>query len=251
MKTLFLVAALFIYVLRFDAYAEELIFGFTNWQPWQIRQVKDEPLHPPGILIELTTEMTHRAGIASRFIYVSQKRRDDVEWGKMFNAEPGTEPSWRKKYNDVSVYTDVLLHTRNVVIARKGKFLKTFNIAFFFGKTIGTNKNYYYADGFSKAFVENKIVREDVRQGDLIFNKLRFRRNDFIIADQFEWKYWAINLGDDPANFEEIYQFKTRNALKTRLHISKKHLIPRLNQALHSMHKDGTVNSIIEKYTVK
>lgn len=233
-----------------DSYAspsEKVItVGIGDWMPWQRIVSKDRAT---GILPEIFSLLMKDTGYNYKFADVPNIRRNETMWGKNIDVELGVIPQWRKKYENVSVYTDTVFTTVNVVLARKNTFNKANSIKKFYGKTIATNIGYYYTDGFEEAFKGKRILRSDSPEGSSIVEKLQGGRVDAIIIDRYEANYWITKLGYNKNDFEETYVFKNRTNLKFRFHIKHKEKIPKINQSIYKLRKKGFILQIVKKYT--
>jgi len=228
------------------SFGDTITAGISDWPPWQMLDSKQ---CCTGIMTEILQEAATRAGIGLQLIHMPNIRRNELCWGNSVDVEMGVSPKWRKKYADVSVYTIPVFETVNVVVVKKGRFSKTDTLSTFYGSTIGTNLGYYYADGFTAVFEKGLIHREDTsKEGPLIIYKLINDRVDAIILDKYEALYWIKNLGVERVDFEFAYEFKTITDLRIRLHKSKEHLLPVLNEKLMDMKEDGTIQRIKEQY---
>lgn len=226
------------------SHAETLHIGGAEWRPWIIK--KGNSL--TGIVIEICKEAIKRAGHDSVVIEIPQKRRDLIEWGRKITVEAGCDKSWRKRFEDVSVYTEPYIETRNVVVSYKGAYPVTDTIETFHGQRIGCNLGFYYTDGFNEAFDQGKIIRDDSKEGPYLIKKLLRKRYNAVIADTLEWKYWMKEMGHDISKFEECYRFNQVTNLRMRLHVSKKHLVDPLNKSLESMKADSTTDNIVKTF---
>jgi|GEM_PF-3235016 len=237
---------LFIAVILLPAFlhAETLQIGADHWAPWII---KDKNSYT-GIVVEVCREAIKRAGHQCVIFPIPQKRRDLLEWGKSVDVEPGCERAWRVDHENVSVYTIPYIQTRNVVVSPQKTYPAVNTIKTFYGKNVGCNAGYYYTDGFSNAFDEGLIIRDDCGTGHNLILKLIKKRFTAALVDTYEWKYWMKQLGEDRSKYEESYKFSHMNNLRIRLHISKKHLVSSLNTALETMKSDHSIESIVRHF---
>lgn len=226
------------------AYAETLHIGVEEWAPWIIREGDSFT----GIAVEICREAVRRAGHDSVILEIPQKRRDLKEWGGKVDVEPGCDKSWRVSFDSVSVYTDPYIETRDVIISRRDEYPPTSTIETFYDERIGGSLGYYYTDGFSEAFEQGKIIRDDSRPGSSLIKKLVHKRLKAAVVDTHEWKYWMGKMGRSITDYEESYRFSHLNMLRIRLHKDKKHLVEPLNRALESMKEDKTIDKIVKKY---
>lgn len=236
--------ALLLLVCPRGAFAESLVAGVNDWQPW----MRTQGMEASGIMVEIFMDAAKRAGYEPVVLAMPHKRRNEIEWGRSVHVEPGVIPEWREQYAEVSVYTIPYVSTQDIVLAKKGVLESASAVGDFQGKRLGTTLGYYYPDGFSDAFDSGSIIRDDAPEGPNLIQKLALDRVDGAILDKHEAHYWITQLALRPEDFETVYTFSLVSDLRMRLHPDKAHMLPALNAALREMLEEGMIQEIIESY---
>ncbi len=236
--------ALVWFVLAQPLHAENLVAGINDWLPWQYA---DHGV-ASGIVVDIFKAAAIRAGCEPVIAVIPQIRRNTEEWGKQVHAELGVVPEWREAFSEVSVYTIPFVTTRDVILAKRGRMREASSVNDFLGKRVGATLGYFYPDGFSEAFDDGRLVRDNSPGGSILLKKLLDDRIDAAILNEHEARYWMEKLNANEDVFETVYVFIAPLRLRMRLHADKKRLIPALNAALTDMLEEGAIDNIVRKH---
>ena len=243
-KKIVICVVLLLLVCSRGAFAETLVAGVNDWQPW----MRTQGAEADGIMVDIFTDAVQRAGYEPVVVVMPHKRRNVIEWGRSIHVEPGVLPEWRREYEEVSVYTIPFVTTRDIVLAKKGVLEPATSVEDFHGKRLGVTLGYYYPDGFSEAFESSSIIRDDSPAGPNLVQKLQLSRVHGAIMDKHEASYWISQLSLKSEDFEFVYTFSLVSELRMRLHPDKAHMLPALNAALQEMLQEGAIRKIIASH---
>lgn len=221
-----------------------LIAGGAYWAPWQIY----EGAITTGIGIEIMQEVSKRIKYDIVFEQLSQNRMLTYFETNQIDLELVSNPIWRAEYEDVSLYSISYIQTMDVVMMKTGSGFKPGSIEDFRGKRIGGILGYAYPE-FEQEFKNGTIIREDAPNESNSVEKLLADRIDAIIIEKNTALYWMKQLEIDPAALEVVYEV-AKYDIYLRLHRSKANWLPALNDALKTMIADGTIQGIVDKYTM-
>lgn len=221
-----------------------LIAGGAYWAPWQIY----EGATTTGIGVEIMQEISKRIKQDIVFKQLSQNRMLTYFEANQIDLELVSNPIWRAEYKDVSLYSISYIQTMDVVMMKTGSDLKPTSIQDFRGKRMGGIMGYAYPE-FEQEFKNGTIIREDAPNESNSVEKLLADRIDAIIIEKNTALYWMKQLQVDPAALEAVYEV-AKYDIYLRLHRNKKSWLPALNDALTTMIGDGTIQKIVDKYTM-
>ncbi len=225
--------------------ADKIILGGYSKPPYML-----EPGAKPGFCVEIFQEAAKGAGYATSYQLFPHKRMHLLFEGGKIDAEPCCSPAWRKRYERISVYSNPYFQSENIVLTTSETGIdKTEDITDFYGRTIGTILGYYIEDGFENAFIENKMIRDDVKDQALNLKKLSLNRVDAIIVDRATGFYLINQAGMNRSDFKVVYVFKSKSDLSFRFHVSKQHAVTSINAVLNDMKADGSIGKLIRKYS--
>lgn len=224
--------------------AQQLRVGTYEWPPY----TTGPETGLRGIAVDIYAALGVKTGLDFQLSYLPLKRLLLGFRAKTLDTECLVNAAWREDYNDISVYSNSIMETANIVLMKKEHALSARSVADFAGKKMGCNLGYFYTDGFQEAFENRTIRRENAISAKSLLLMLDSDRLDAVILDQYEARYTLRELNLNPENFTVAYTFVTKSLLCIRLHTDKKELLPRLNEGIRALKADGTVNKILQAY---
>ncbi len=249
LRTLFLSFIVVQTVLSSTAFADkELRVSVVNYPPYYIYQGE---FGVTGIVTDVLLEITKRLGVEFTMVKLPQKRMLLKFRTGELDIEPATNPIWRSEDKNISLYTIPYLKIQQVIAVNKSAKISDNILQDFTGKTIGTILGYNYDKTLGDAFNKKLIIRQDAIRHDKNLILLKAGRIDGILIGRKELKYWINKLDYDSGNYKEAYDIGPSNDVSMRLHISQSELLPKINQTLGEMLKEGFVDRAIIKYTSK
>jgi len=224
--------------------ADELVVGTTEWWPWQI--LKGGTFS--GITADILKELSERTGFAMVIRQFPQKRMMHAFKMQQIDMEPTVSPAWRDMQKEISVYTIPFYTTGDIILVRRGSGIRGKSARDFKGLTLGCGLGYFYPEGFQEAFDNGEIFRDDNPHSEKNIKKLASNWIDGAIIDRTQAMYVLKKYNLNPPDFEVAYEFQPTK-LCMRLHTSRQDLLPVLNAALEGMKTDGTIETIVGRYT--
>lgn len=161
------------------------------------------------------------------------------------DIEPGVTPLWRQHRPVPGLYSIVYEEAVDVIVFKEKNKFKLNEKADLYGKIIGVVRGYSYPD-YDQAFAEGKIKKVENRSEDNLLKQLEVDRlkqifmgyRTILYFKQQGAKYSEFKVGDIVGH----------NSISLRVHPSKAHLLPGLNQALQEMLDSGEIKAIYDKY---
>lgn len=221
-----------------------LIAGGAYWAPWQIYEGENTT----GIGIEIMHEVSRRIHFDILFEQLPQNRMLTCFETNQIDLELVSNPIWRAEYQDISRYSISYIQTMDVVMMKTGSGFQPKSVQDFRGKRIGCTLGYAYPE-FDPEFKKGTILRENAPNESNSVQKLLLGRLDAILIEKTTGLYWMKQLKIDPAALEVVYEV-AKYDIHLRLHRNQESWLPALNEALQAMIEDGTIQKIIEKYTL-
>jgi ABC-type amino acid transport substrate-binding protein len=188
-----------------------------------------------GIYIDLFQEIFKLTPYQLKFVYLSSARiRNSFHKGEI-DIECCPIASWRKNESDISLYSQPIFETSDVYIFPQGKVR---GIKVLSDETIATINGYGYA--FDLIF-----TRYDVENELKLLKLIEHERLSVGIVDSTVVVYLS-NIHHLTVETGQIHEYSSR---PLRVHKSKAHIIPFINQAISEMKQQGKISAIIAKYT--
>ncbi|MCG7498851.1 transporter substrate-binding domain-containing protein [Vibrio sp. Of7-15] len=152
-------------------------------------------------------------------------------------------PAWRQEdgQGEVSLWSETVMTAEEVLIFPKGKsfiFSKPEDLS---GKKVATIHGYAY-------FNEQYFERDDSVNNISLVRKVAQNRSDAGIIDRVELEYIYGHHEALEKTVVEIGPIFHFHELKLRIHSSKPEWVEIFNNAIMEMHRDGTMDSIIDSY---
>ncbi len=223
---------------------KSLRVAFTNWPPYQIY---DGKTRISGIVFDVLKEVERRLEIKLHLIKLPQNRMLTYFRKGELDLEPAANPTWRSAYKHLSVYSIPYFQVQHVIYVRESTEISGNYVSDFKDKTIGTKLGYNYDLSIGKAFNNGLIKRKDSQQHNTSLMLLKAGRIDGILVDRQELRYWMNKLNYDSDNYKEAYEIGPSIDVSMRMHISQSELLPKINQTLGEMLKNGFVDRVIKK----
>ncbi|MBF0100895.1 MAG: transporter substrate-binding domain-containing protein [Desulfobacterales bacterium] len=243
---LLLVSIAIVSGIQHIAVAETIHAGITEWPPYLIY----DGTEVKGIIIDILQEVSVRTGYSIVYHQLPQKRVYDYFMKGTITLEPGSNPAWRKEFEDISCYSIPYYKVTTIILGKKSRQINATCPEDFRGKVLGGDLGFSgYGDGFDEAFANGTIRREDVTTGARgNIQKLVSNRVDGILIDRLVAWHTIKTLGLNPDDFQEMYRFKVVEYLFLRFHKNQEVLLPKVNAALKAMQSEGIIEKITENY---
>jgi polar amino acid transport system substrate-binding protein len=239
------ILSLLLLLVSVSGLTQELTAGSVEWEPFQ----RHDGQEVSGIVPDMLTAISAQTGIRIRYVPEPMKRMlVDFRNGKV-QLDPMSNPAWRFEDADMSVFSDPYLSIRDVVLMMKKDAITATSVHDFFGRSIGCELGFAYADGFDEAFRAGDIQRQDVASGARAnLMRLTAGRVNAIIINELVADYWITELGMRRQDFAVAFAFSGYSDLQLRLHKSQAEMLPAINDAIAELQADGTINDIIKRY---
>lgn len=248
--TIFIVLFLVI-ALPFDAQSQQRLTFVTvdNFPPYAWRVGEEVS----GIDVDIIRALSQRTGIpikielmpAKRLILMTQNGEADAAFAAFKTPERET----------FAHFIDTPLHYSTYqVFVRKGDEFSFEGIGDLEGKIIGKNRGFYINEEFSQAQVQKRIQVIEVSKMDQNINMLVRSRLDAFIGNTLEVAYILkkLDLSDTvvalplPVLTPKGAHLMISKAAKIE---NKNEITRRLNETLHDMKQDGSLDAIYAEYS--
>ena len=204
--------------------------GSSNWVPYYIPNKAT-----PGIVGEFIPLVLSEADIAGVEINFPPKRTNQA----LKNGDLDFDTVCAEWFPDQNVGPEFVLSEPFLTVKEYFVTLKSGSVENkVVGTNIGTLLGYYYYD-------DNSFHRIDFKSEKELVLALKKERIERVLIGDLTASYWSKKL-NIPL---ELQQLHTQGELRIRFHKQKQHLLPKINAAIQSLKKNGTVNNIVEKYT--
>ena len=223
------------------------IYALTSesWVPYWIVSKKQVS----GILNDVMEELNLR--VTNEFIPLDpvppKRAQQHFNLGKT-QLECCVNEEWRKREtNDIqSLWSKTVLETEEVLIFPKNKSFPFKQVSDLTGKKIATILGYGYVG-------EKFITRHDSLSNLSLLKLVATGRSDAGIIDRNELNFMTKTNTEFKKLMLKIEQGPVinRSELKLRIHKSRPELLLPINEALAEMHRDGTIQRIIERYSIE
>ncbi|QSX42687.1 transporter substrate-binding domain-containing protein [Shewanella cyperi] len=211
------------------------VSGSSNWYPYYIPNSPDSP----GIISELLPQILSRAGVGGEIVPLPPKRTNQaLENGQLdFDI---VSPSWfpNGDFGPKFVKSSPIMLIKENVITLPGHELDWQDISAIKGREIGTVMGYLYHD-------DKDFIRADFRSEQELIKALHKHRIPAAISGDYPALYWSAKLNLPIAIAAE----HSSGDLVFRLRKEHEALLPAIDAAITELKKDGTIKTIIAKYT--
>ncbi|MBA6348912.1 MULTISPECIES: ABC transporter substrate-binding protein [unclassified Colwellia] len=188
-----------------------------------------------GIYVEVFQEIFKLTPYQLEFVYLSSARvRSSFTDGKV-DIECCPIGAWRANETAISIYSQPLFKTEDVYVFPQGKLR---NIGPLADETIAT------INGFGYAF-DTVFTRYDVESELKLLKLIEGNRLPVGIVDRTIVNY----LSRSHQLTVVIGQVHEHSLRPLRIHKSKAHIVPIINQAINSLINNGKISAIVSKYT--
>ncbi|WP_031485381.1 substrate-binding periplasmic protein [Maridesulfovibrio frigidus] len=198
-----------------------------------------------GIVRDIFDALAKETGDTFEFISLPYKRAlYQFDTGKI-DIEPMSNPAWRKSSSVQGVYTTPFAVSEQIILYDVKHYLPVSLPEDLLGKTVGTVTGYTYPV-YGPYFADGRINAHQLKnENKLIQMLLAGRLQQSIMNKDFAlYKIKTEHLKDQliiskPCNVVDMM---------IRFHPSKKEAIPKYNEAIHKLLKDGTIKKIYDNY---
>ncbi len=193
-----------------------------------------------GIYVDLFREILTRAGIAPRFVSVPKRRaRIMFEEGESV-LSCCDNPVWRTrpKEQQVQMFSVAFYNTRDVFVFPVGKRFEIDNLSTLSDKRVAVIRGYGYRG--SEWFGE----RVDIAIESELLEFIALGRADVAIVNDDVAKLWLFENGPKV----ELGSYHDIASLHVRVHRKREDLLPKINEAIGDIIRDGTRDRIVNRY---
>lgn len=161
------------------------------------------------------------------------------------DIEPGVHPDWRRHMRVLGEFSIPYAISEEVIVFAPGQAIPVKAPADLFGRVVGIVRGFSYPR-FDTAFSTGAIIRLDNLSSDLLaeqlllgrLNQIFIGRNTMLYFQKVRPEYQVLEIGD-VVDAQEVM---------LRIHPSKAHLLPVINQVLAQMKADGKIDAIYARY---
>lgn len=211
------------------------ITGSSSWYPYYI---PDSP-QAPGLMSELLPLLLERAGVKGQNVPLPPNRTNQA-------LEKGTldfdivSPSWFEHgdFGPLFVKSEPIMQITEHIITLPQNQDRWADISSIKGKEIGTVMGYLYHD-------DHEFIRADFKSEQELIKALHRQRIGAAISGDYTALYWSSKLNLPIA----LAAKHSSGDLVFRLRKERAALLPAINSAIATLKADGTIDTLIDKYT--
>ena len=241
MKSLVYATCLVLAAWFTDARADTFKVGFYNYPPMMIEKGR------AGIYQEILDELSKMTGHRFQIQYLPYARLAKTFDLGQIDLELGVFPGWVKQQKVPGMFSVPFGKVVDALVFAPGKHFKVSTPRDLSGKTLGLVRGYTYPD-LRELFDSGVVHRANAVSETQLLAMLYVGRMDQILINkavaQYNMmqvpKYREFVLGDNLGSFD----------VSMRVHPSKKHLLPALDDAILKMKRSGIIARIYAKYGV-
>lgn len=237
-------------LLSFNAFAETLSVSWESWEPYQY---EDSSRTLSGIDIEIATAVLTKAGITPEFKERPWKRTlEEVKTGALHIALGASKSAEREEY---AFFSDSYRTESVNLFIRKGEAknykIKTLEDIKTYKFNLGVTRGYWYGDNYEALSKDPEFLKYafDVTSDEINFKKLLGNRIDGFLADQYAGPFGLkkenslqyVEILPVPIYTDSIFFMFSKATVDPTV-------VTRVNAALASLQKDGTIKKIQDKY---
>ncbi|MCT7940511.1 MULTISPECIES: substrate-binding periplasmic protein [Shewanella] len=213
------------------------INGSSSWVPYYIPNQPEQP----GILAEIVPQILMLAQIKNeKHNYPPKRTNQALETGLLdFDL---VSPSWfpNEDMGTSFVQSDAIIQIKENVITLEENEQKWANIQVIKDQPIGTVRGYLYHD-------DSLFTRVDFTSERELIKALHKNRIQAAISGDLPALYWSNKLNQKVV----LAAVHSNGVLVMRLRKEHQGLLPQINTAIAQLKADGTIDTIIDKYTKK
>lgn len=161
------------------------------------------------------------------------------------DIEPMTNPAYRGESEEPGLYSIPFAVAEEVILFNQTNFIQVNSADDLLGQTMGVVKGYYYPE-YSSYFADGRIIASPVKSENMLVKLLLAERFSMALInkDFAQYKMRERHIK------RKLIIGQTYNALEMmmRLHPSKKEALPRFNNAIRKLKKNGTIADIYRRY---
>ncbi|MDF2179377.1 transporter substrate-binding domain-containing protein [Aliiglaciecola sp. CAU 1673] len=226
-------------------FAEEAPLRVLFYQPGNPPYTLFDGNKPQGIFADLFARIEEISDLKFELMtYPVARGLAEFDAGNV-DIEPGVNPDWRRHMRVLGVFSIPYAISEEVVVFAPGKLVAVNEPADLFDKVVGIVRGFSYPR-FDAAFSTGLITRLDNLSYDLLAEQLLLGRlnqifiglNTILYFQKMRPEYQALEVGD----------VVDSQQVMLRIHPSKEHLLPVINQALEQMKTDGEIEAIYARY---
>lgn len=205
-----------------------------------------------GIDVDMLSEAARKLGIDLKIVALPWKRvLLLLERGEVHLAMPLFLTPERERFSD---FVAPLHYSVTGIFVRKDRIFRFDAVDDLVGKHFGYNRGYALPDELNKMVLGGKIVAEEVSTTEQNIGKLMFGRIDFFVSNTANARFL---LRDSPHRTEIAQLPKPLSARRPAYLVASKSaviqgrdaLVNDLRQTLGKLHRDGSYERFVAKYT--
>jgi len=198
-----------------------------------------------GTIRDIFSAIIHETGDSVEYVRAPFKRSLRLfEMGEI-DIEPMTNPVWRESSSVPGSYSIPFSVSEEVILFRQDKYRVVHSPEDLLGKRIGVIKGYYYPL-YEPYFSDGRIEANWFDSENKLIQLLLAERLDqaFINKDFAQYKIKThhdeqqLVIGESTSMVEQMIRF----------HPKKKSALPRFNNAIKKLLKNGTIERIYDRY---
>ncbi len=206
-----------------------------------------------GIDIDIMREAARRMNLGIKITPLPWKRAlVEIKEGNAFAG--GMSLFRTPEREEFTFFTGPVHYSRISVFVKKDRLLKFNNIADLYGVTVGINRGFAISDEFDVAVKTGKIRMEEVNSTEQNIQKLLAGRIDCFLGNNIntlyflkksEFKGMVKELEKPVVKGKAAYFVFSKKAINNE----NRWMIQKMKKVLEDIHKDGTYDRIVRKYT--
>lgn len=210
--------------------------GSSGWYPYYIA----DSVQHPGILAELVPQIFMLAHIELRKENLSPRRTNKALEAGLLDFDI-VSPSWFESsdFGPQFVKSDPIIAITEHIVVLAGQQSAWQDIRKIYGQEIGTVRGYLYHD-------DGLFTRIDFKSERELIMALQKGRIEAAISADLTALYWAKQLQVSV----ELAAVHSDGVLVVRLRKEHQALLPSINRAIGQLKDNGTIDAIVNKYTV-
>ncbi len=199
-----------------------------------------------GIVRDIFTALAKETGDSFEYVRVPFKRGlHQFETG-LIDIEPMSNPVWRKTSTVKGIYSIPFAVSEEIVLFDAEQYLPVNSPGDLIGHTVGVVMGYHYPV-YGPYFDDGRIKAHPLRDENKLIQLLLAGRLGQALMNKDFANYQIKTLGLK----DKLVVGKPCSVvdMMIRFHPSKKQAVPRFNKAIEKLLKNGTIQSIYDKYS--
>jgi len=220
----------------------------VSTSPWSPYAMKKEAGQFEGLSVDVVDAIFKRLNLSYEMSLYPANRLNLLIGKEFIDINFADSPAWySSKDKEKFLFSDAYAQVNEYVYFRKDKYLEIEKPGQLASHRVGITDGYYY-EAFNKVFATGEVSKHAASSNEIL---LRLLINDRVDAAFFDDKLFEYLLVKEQVDSSWFRRGKLLSEAPLCLKLHKKHgaLVKKINQALNGMKDDGTLASIIKKYT--